>query len=147
MVCSPGNTFLNKEDKFIGSKYKKVVYREYTDQTFSTPKNRAEGEHHLEIQGIVIMKFSFRIEEKMQRNKTSRHYLNNTEYGPSHTKCLKPHGIAIYILQCFSCKITLLALQKKKKNKLKNLCLLPDHRPLFSKLAFWAPTSKPTSNT
>uniref|UniRef100_A0A8B9TGF8 ferroxidase n=1 Tax=Anas platyrhynchos TaxID=8839 RepID=A0A8B9TGF8_ANAPL len=52
---SPGNTFLNKEDKFIGSKYKKVVYREYTDQTFSTPKNRAEGEHHLEIQGPLLM--------------------------------------------------------------------------------------------
>ncbi|XP_035190299.1 ceruloplasmin isoform X1 [Oxyura jamaicensis] len=52
---SPGNTFLNKEDKFIGSKYKKVVYREYTDQTFSTPKNRAEEEQHLEIQGPLLM--------------------------------------------------------------------------------------------
>ncbi|XP_010076635.1 PREDICTED: ceruloplasmin-like, partial [Pterocles gutturalis] len=52
---SPGNQFLNKEDKFIGSKYKKVVYREYTDQTFSTPKNRAEEEQHLEIQGPLLM--------------------------------------------------------------------------------------------
>ncbi|XP_027541289.1 ceruloplasmin isoform X1 [Neopelma chrysocephalum] len=52
---SPGNPFLNKNDKFIGSKYKKVVYREYTDQTFSTPKNRAEEQQHLEIQGPLLM--------------------------------------------------------------------------------------------
>ncbi|KAM7108141.1 ceruloplasmin isoform 3-T3 [Ciconia maguari] len=52
---SPGNPFLNKEDKFIGSKYRKVVYREYTDQTFSTPKNRAEEQQHLEIQGPLLM--------------------------------------------------------------------------------------------
>lgn len=56
---SPGNPFLNKDDKFIGSKYRKVVYREYTDQTFRTPKKRAEEEQHLEIQGIVVMKFSY----------------------------------------------------------------------------------------
>ncbi|XP_051482285.1 ceruloplasmin [Apus apus] len=52
---SPGNPFLNKEDKFIGSKYRKVVYREYTDQTFSTPKHRAEEQQHLEIQGPLLM--------------------------------------------------------------------------------------------
>ncbi|XP_027747661.1 ceruloplasmin isoform X3 [Empidonax traillii] len=52
---SPGNPFLNKNDKFIGSKYKKVVYREYTDQTFSTPKNRTEEQQHLEIQGPLLM--------------------------------------------------------------------------------------------
>lgn len=51
---SPGNPFLNKDDKFIGSKYKKVVYREYTDQTFSIPKSRAEEEQHLQIQGNSI---------------------------------------------------------------------------------------------
>ncbi|XP_054138253.1 ceruloplasmin [Melozone crissalis] len=52
---SPGNLFLNKDDKFIGSKYKKVVYREYTDQTFSTPKNRAKEQQHLEIQGPLLV--------------------------------------------------------------------------------------------
>ncbi|XP_064577770.1 ceruloplasmin isoform X2 [Zonotrichia leucophrys gambelii] len=52
---SPGNPFLNKDDKFIGSKYKKVVYREYTDQTFSTPKNRAKEQQHLEIQGPLLV--------------------------------------------------------------------------------------------
>ncbi|OPJ75537.1 ceruloplasmin [Patagioenas fasciata monilis] len=52
---SPGNQFLNKEDKFIGSKYRKAVYREYTDGTFSTPKHRAEEQQHLEIQGPLLM--------------------------------------------------------------------------------------------
>ncbi|KAF7243180.1 Ceruloplasmin, partial [Varanus komodoensis] len=51
---SPGNPFLNKEDKYIGSIYKKVVYREYTDETFSTPKKRKEEEEHLGIQGPLI---------------------------------------------------------------------------------------------
>ncbi|XP_068001032.1 ceruloplasmin [Melanerpes formicivorus] len=52
---SPGNPFLSKENKFIGSKYRKVVYREYTDQTFSTPKTRTEEQQHLGIQGPLLM--------------------------------------------------------------------------------------------
>ncbi|NXF91879.1 CERU protein, partial [Eubucco bourcierii] len=52
---SPGNPFLTKADRLIGSKYKKVLYREYTDQTFSTPKTRAEEQQHLEIQGPLLM--------------------------------------------------------------------------------------------
>ncbi|XP_029472373.1 ceruloplasmin isoform X2 [Rhinatrema bivittatum] len=51
---SPGNAFLDKGDKFIGSKYKKVVYREYTDSTFSTRKERTKEEEHLAIQGPMI---------------------------------------------------------------------------------------------
>uniref|UniRef100_W5M0L7 Ceruloplasmin n=1 Tax=Lepisosteus oculatus TaxID=7918 RepID=W5M0L7_LEPOC len=51
---SPGNTFINKEDKFIGSKYKKVLYREFTDSTFTTPKTRGEDETHLAILGPII---------------------------------------------------------------------------------------------
>ncbi|XP_048361787.1 ceruloplasmin isoform X2 [Sphaerodactylus townsendi] len=52
---SPGNPFLDKEDKFIGSKYKKVVYREYTDSTFSMPKERKEEEEHLGILGPLLV--------------------------------------------------------------------------------------------
>uniref|UniRef100_A0A8C0J4U3 ferroxidase n=1 Tax=Chelonoidis abingdonii TaxID=106734 RepID=A0A8C0J4U3_CHEAB len=52
---SPGNPFLNKEEKFIGSKYKKVVYREYTDRMFSTPKERAKEQQHLEILGPLLL--------------------------------------------------------------------------------------------
>ncbi|XP_062988150.1 ceruloplasmin isoform X2 [Elgaria multicarinata webbii] len=51
---SPGNPFINKEGNFIGSKYKKVVYREYTDDTFNTPKQRKKEEEHLGIQGPLI---------------------------------------------------------------------------------------------
>ncbi|MGH0145207.1 UNVERIFIED_CONTAM: hypothetical protein FKN15_071274 [Acipenser sinensis] len=51
---SPGNAFISKEDKFIGSKYKKVVYREYSDATFTTPKERGEDEEHLGILGPII---------------------------------------------------------------------------------------------
>nr|XP_003218241.1 PREDICTED: ceruloplasmin [Anolis carolinensis] len=52
---SPGNAFLNKEDKFIGSKYKKAVYQEYTDQTFSKPKERKEKEEHLGLLGPLLV--------------------------------------------------------------------------------------------
>ncbi|MGH0190863.1 UNVERIFIED_CONTAM: hypothetical protein FKN15_051953 [Acipenser sinensis] len=51
---SPGNAFISKEDTFIGSKYKKVVYREYSDATFTTPKERGEDEEHLGILGPII---------------------------------------------------------------------------------------------
>ncbi|XP_061492982.1 ceruloplasmin isoform X2 [Rhineura floridana] len=52
---SPGNPFLNKDDKFIGSKYKKVVYREYTDKTFRTSKERKQEEEHLGILGSLLV--------------------------------------------------------------------------------------------
>ncbi|XP_049723444.1 ceruloplasmin isoform X1 [Elephas maximus indicus] len=45
------NVFLDKGDFFIGSKYKKVVYRQYTDSTFSTPVERTADEEHLGILG------------------------------------------------------------------------------------------------
>ncbi|KAJ8418900.1 hypothetical protein AAFF_G00003990 [Aldrovandia affinis] len=51
---SPGNTFIDKEDRFIGSKYKKVLYREFTDDTFTTQKQRPADEEHLEILGPFI---------------------------------------------------------------------------------------------
>ncbi|XP_007938398.2 ceruloplasmin [Orycteropus afer afer] len=45
------NAFLDKEDFYIGSKYKKVVYRQYTDNTFSVPVARKAEEEHLGILG------------------------------------------------------------------------------------------------
>lgn len=48
---SPGNVFLNKGGKFIGSKYKKVLYREYTDDTFTKLKDRPADMVHLGIMG------------------------------------------------------------------------------------------------
>lgn len=51
---SYGDAFVSKEDNLIGSKYKKVVYREYTDRTFRTLKERSEDEKHLGILGPLI---------------------------------------------------------------------------------------------
>lgn len=48
---SPGNIFLGKGEKRIGSRYKKAVYREYTDGTFKYRKVRQE---HLGILGPII---------------------------------------------------------------------------------------------
>lgn len=55
MSSSPGNAFLEKGPKTIGSRYKKVVYREYTDDTFKVKKERTSREEHLGILG----KFSY----------------------------------------------------------------------------------------
>ncbi|XP_050977293.1 ferroxidase HEPHL1 isoform X1 [Labeo rohita] len=51
---SPGSLFVGTGKNRLGSKYKKVVYREYTDATFSTRKPRQPYEEHLEILGPLI---------------------------------------------------------------------------------------------
>lgn len=57
MSSSPGNIFLEKGVNRIGSRYKKAVYREYTNDTFNVQKKRKPSEEHLGILG----KFSFRL--------------------------------------------------------------------------------------
>ncbi|XP_066570812.1 hephaestin isoform X2 [Amia ocellicauda] len=51
---SYGEIFVGKEDGLIGSKYKKVVYREYTDGSFTKLKDRTDKEQHLGILGPLI---------------------------------------------------------------------------------------------
>ncbi|XP_069746918.1 ferroxidase HEPHL1-like isoform X1 [Narcine bancroftii] len=51
---SPGHVFVGTGEGKIGSKYKKAVYREFTDGTFTTQKTRLPEEHHLEILGPLI---------------------------------------------------------------------------------------------
>ncbi|XP_053164229.1 ceruloplasmin isoform X2 [Hemicordylus capensis] len=71
---SPGNPFLNKEDKYIGAIYKKVVYREFTDGTFRTAKERKEEEEHLGILGPLLSAY---VGDKIRivfNNKASRPY-------------------------------------------------------------------------
>ncbi|KAK7926166.1 hypothetical protein WMY93_008476 [Mugilogobius chulae] len=51
---SPGSVFLEHGKNRIGSRYKKVVYREYTDETFSVQKKRSPSQKHLEILGPMI---------------------------------------------------------------------------------------------
>uniref|UniRef100_A0A8D1C966 ferroxidase n=1 Tax=Sus scrofa TaxID=9823 RepID=A0A8D1C966_PIG len=45
------NAFLDKGEFYIGSKYKKVVYRQFTDSTFQVPVQRKAKEEHLGILG------------------------------------------------------------------------------------------------
>lgn len=51
MSPSPGNIFVDKGENRIGSRYKKVVYREYTDDSFSVQKKRQPNQQHLGIIG------------------------------------------------------------------------------------------------
>ncbi|XP_035290869.1 ferroxidase HEPHL1-like isoform X1 [Anguilla anguilla] len=51
---SPGSIFVERGENRIGSRYKKVVYREYTDTTFMTRKPRLPQEEHLQILGPII---------------------------------------------------------------------------------------------
>ncbi|KAM9316482.1 ceruloplasmin-like [Gastrophryne carolinensis] len=50
-----GDIFLNVSQISIGSKYKKAVYRAYTDHTFKTQVKRSKGEQHLGILGPLIL--------------------------------------------------------------------------------------------
>ncbi|XP_067289216.1 ferroxidase HEPHL1 [Pseudorasbora parva] len=51
---SPGSLFVGTGKNRLGSRYNKVVYREYTDATFRTRKLRQPQEKHLEIFGPII---------------------------------------------------------------------------------------------
>ncbi|NXQ56363.1 HPHL1 protein, partial [Anthoscopus minutus] len=51
---SYGHVFLSQAEDLIGSKYKKVVYREYTSGSFTQHKVRTEEEEHLEILGKYL---------------------------------------------------------------------------------------------
>ncbi|XP_029028871.1 ferroxidase HEPHL1-like [Betta splendens] len=51
---SPGSIFVQRGKDRIGSRYKKVVYREYTDDSFRVHKERNGDQEHLGIMGPVI---------------------------------------------------------------------------------------------
>ncbi|XP_075814874.1 hephaestin isoform X7 [Microtus pennsylvanicus] len=51
---SYGHVFLSNKDGLLGSKYKKAVFREYTDGTFRIPQPRSGPEEHLGILGPLI---------------------------------------------------------------------------------------------
>ena len=55
MFCfSPGYKYLTHTNGRLGSKYKKAVYREYEDETFTKMKKRSAKEMHLGLLGPVI---------------------------------------------------------------------------------------------
>lgn len=51
--CSPASVFLDKQPGFIGSRYKKVVYRQFTSAEFTKQVERTADMEHLGIMGIV----------------------------------------------------------------------------------------------
>ncbi|XP_055294549.1 hephaestin isoform X4 [Moschus berezovskii] len=51
---SYGHIFLSNKDGLLGSRYKKAVFREYTDGTFRVQRPRTESEKHLGILGPLI---------------------------------------------------------------------------------------------
>lgn len=50
-MCSEADKFVTRGQNRIGSRYKKVRYVEYTDNTFTTKMLRAPEEQHLGILG------------------------------------------------------------------------------------------------
>ncbi|XP_007436319.1 hephaestin isoform X2 [Python bivittatus] len=69
-----GEVFLSRENGRLGSKYKKAVYREYTDGTFKTPKSRTGAEEHLGILGPFLWAEVGDVLNIVFRNKASRPY-------------------------------------------------------------------------
>ncbi|KAM3619901.1 uncharacterized protein V6R79_015503 [Siganus canaliculatus] len=51
---NPAHVFLDQDGGFIGSRYKKVVYRQFTDDTFTTAVERTADGEHLGIMGPMI---------------------------------------------------------------------------------------------
>ncbi|KAK2823516.1 hypothetical protein Q7C36_020116 [Tachysurus vachellii] len=78
---SPGSIFVGTGENRLGSKYKKVIYREYTDATFRTMKQRSSSEKHLEILGPIIRAEVGEVVHITFLNKATRPY------------SIQPHGV------------------------------------------------------
>ncbi|KAK1343720.1 hypothetical protein QTO34_014273 [Cnephaeus nilssonii] len=68
------NIYLDKIGTFLGSKYKKVVYRQYDDITFTKQTKRNENEKHLDILGPLIFATPGEKIRIIFKNKASRQY-------------------------------------------------------------------------
>ncbi|XP_066512429.1 ferroxidase HEPHL1-like isoform X1 [Hoplias malabaricus] len=54
LESSPGSVYLKTSETQIGPEYKKVVFQQYTDDTFTTKKLRGPEEEHLGILGPIL---------------------------------------------------------------------------------------------
>uniref|UniRef100_A0A671E9X8 Hephaestin n=1 Tax=Rhinolophus ferrumequinum TaxID=59479 RepID=A0A671E9X8_RHIFE len=68
------NIFLDRTETYLGSKYKKVVYRQYDDITFTKKTERNEDEKHLDILGPLIFAIPGEKLRIIFKNKASRPY-------------------------------------------------------------------------
>lgn len=55
MLYREAQAFFEHSEQRIGGSYKKAVFREYVDATFTTPKKRLPEEEHLGILGMAIL--------------------------------------------------------------------------------------------
>lgn len=96
---SPGNIYLNRSSDRIGSEYKKVVYREYTDETFTKKKHRTEEEEHLGIMGPILRA---EVGEKIQvvfKNKADKPYslhAHGVKTSEAHKHHVQPGEVMTY---------------------------------------------------
>ncbi|KAI7800963.1 hephaestin-like protein 1a [Triplophysa rosa] len=96
---SPGNIFLKRSSDRIGAEYKKVVYREYTDGTFTERKNRSDEEKHLGIIGPILRA---EVGEKIQvvfKNKANKPYslhAHGVKTSEAHKHHVQPGDVITY---------------------------------------------------
>uniref|UniRef100_A0A673H082 ferroxidase n=1 Tax=Sinocyclocheilus rhinocerous TaxID=307959 RepID=A0A673H082_9TELE len=72
---SPGSVFLEQSENQIGGKYKKVVFREFIDETFTKRKPRRPEEEHLEIMGMAHLTLECFLYSGDQNDRTNYKYL------------------------------------------------------------------------
>ncbi|RXN25752.1 hephaestin 1 [Labeo rohita] len=96
---SPGNVYLKQSQNRIGAKYKKVVFREYTDESFTKRKTRSPEEEHLEIMGPIIRA---EVGERIQvvfKNKASMTYsihAHGVKTSKTHQNGVQPGDMLTY---------------------------------------------------
>nr|XP_030128351.3 hephaestin isoform X1 [Taeniopygia guttata]XP_030128352.3 hephaestin isoform X1 [Taeniopygia guttata] len=97
---SYADVFLSNEDGLLGSRYKKAVYREYTDGTFQTPKARISGDEHLGILGPFLWAEVGDILNIVFKNNASRPYSIHAhgvlEQQTGHPQVANPGDIVTY---------------------------------------------------
>eukprot|EP01104_Vermistella_antarctica_P001598 TRINITY_DN11673_c0_g1_i1.p1 TRINITY_DN11673_c0_g1~~TRINITY_DN11673_c0_g1_i1.p1 ORF type:complete len:397 (-),score=78.72 TRINITY_DN11673_c0_g1_i1:69-1166(-) len=75
------NSFVEKSDTRAGSEYKKTVYRQFTDSSFTKEKARQDGEKHMGLLGPVIY--------AEVKDVIEVHFMNNASFPCS----MHPHGL------------------------------------------------------
>ncbi|KAM5165124.1 ceruloplasmin-like [Mantella aurantiaca] len=96
----PGDVFLNRTQTTIGPVYKKVVYRGYTDETFTRRKRRTKKETHLGILGpLIIANIGDKIKVifKNNANRTYSIYAHGLKSENNETKQTKPGNKETYV--------------------------------------------------
>lgn len=73
---SPAPTFLNQQGGFIGSRYKKVVYRQFTNDKFTKQVERTADMEHLGVMGRLPLGQCFKTDGGyVIKNKTKQEIL------------------------------------------------------------------------